>query len=738
MVTKSEQDQMRPQIQADLHHKGHVQMMSGNNNVALTQYGGVVNLYRNTSAPTVKSYPVPIRTRPRQYSQMIGRRDELRLALAGQPAVEFHAAAGVGKSTLLRHVANSQPTPRTNDGVIFISGFALSYKDILQELFDQFYSSNFKPTPRQTYAALSNKRALVIVDDLNIAREQVEQILDAARNCVFVFATNRETLSGMAHVHALHGLPFTESVQMVQQLLGRQLIADEMTAMQSIWNRVQGYPLELQRIVGSVRQGTATFATLAQRVHKEATTGITNAVMENLSKEEKRIVEALPALNGAPLHQDHIAQLTGNANIAPALNSLRSRGIVQSHSPFFSLTGTLTTQMRVDERATVWGDWFMRYFTYWAQQNRRSWQTIARDRHAIVATLQWGVSAEKWVDVIKLGRLVEQAFMLSGYWSLWRRIIRWIMQAARAGGQLEAEAWSLHQLGVNHILEENAARAAEPLQRAYELRRQLGDNVGARITHYHLGFIGAPPPPATWPPKVPGGGLPLTPWLPLLILVCLIGLLVLLVPSEAAPPPPPPPGRTPTATPSPTVTEDFTMSTLAPTFTVTPTPTRRPTPTSTPTNTPTITPSATPTPGLPDLTSSLVVGYSDFDYPYFETIYVELTVAVSNNGPTPAGPFEIAVLYEIESIIDEGFIQDTDGSPLFVDGLEPGATRSFDVSVELPGGETSFRVWAVVDYCSSYGSSRCAVVESNERNNESRRELVVTVIAPLPSPDPYP
>src|SRR5260370_2086588 len=142
--------------------------------------GAVVTVAAEPAPPPVRR-PSPAHELPRKFEGMLDRAAETqqaRSAVANGSAMEFHGAAGVGKSTLLRTLAyESAALP---DRIVFGSGRGQAASDILQMMFDAFYQfpENVKLTDKQLAGHLRAVRALVLLDDVNLGREDLEELLD--------------------------------------------------------------------------------------------------------------------------------------------------------------------------------------------------------------------------------------------------------------------------------------------------------------------------------------------------------------------------------------------------------------------------------------------------------------------------------------------------------------------------------------------------------------------------------
>jgi hypothetical protein len=189
-------------------------------------HGSVVNLAPAGHRSAPQARPTPVFLRPRSFAGLLDREAEIDSATAAlQTAtpVEFYGQPGLGKTTLLRHLAHHAPAPSFPDGIVYLSARQQPVADLLQSLFDAFYESDapFKPTDTQVRHALQSKKALILLDDVNLGRDEVVALLDAAPGCTFLLASPERRLWGEGRAVALHGLPLDDALALVEQELGR-------------------------------------------------------------------------------------------------------------------------------------------------------------------------------------------------------------------------------------------------------------------------------------------------------------------------------------------------------------------------------------------------------------------------------------------------------------------------------------------------------------------------------------
>ena len=158
--------------------------------------GNVVNVLPPGALPSVTERPRPVRVLPRRPVPVFDRTDETTVVeaelLAGRP-VEVHGPAGAGKSTWPRHLAHARPIVDACGGVAHVSARGYSRDDLLQALFEVFYSFDVpvKPGRVELRHRLQHVRAALLLDDVDLSDDEVRELEDAAPECGFVLSGTR-------------------------------------------------------------------------------------------------------------------------------------------------------------------------------------------------------------------------------------------------------------------------------------------------------------------------------------------------------------------------------------------------------------------------------------------------------------------------------------------------------------------------------------------------------------------
>jgi hypothetical protein len=540
----------------------------------ITPYGGVVNILPPEQAPRITARQIPVRWLPRVYSDLLGRDAEIQKSVAALEAsqtVELYGAAGVGKSVLLRYLAHHPPA---NSSRIFPDGIAYFHlflqepvEDLQQRLFDAFYESDrpFKPSAMRVRQDLQNRKALLILDNTSLSRQDIEKLWEVAPNCVFLFSSFERNLWGEGQPIQIGGVSQDAAILLMERELGRSLTSQERSAAEAICASLNGHPLEILQQISGVREGTEWLADVAGRLHKNPSPQArVKQLLDSLSKPQRLVLLALAALGGVALAAQQAAAIADVQEARTALNELQKKNLCSSTSekgvePHYSLSSNLLEPIQKQENLTPYLERAIPFFTRWVQQATP--QELQNQSAAVSHLLRWAVDQGRWNDVLLLGKPFESALAVSGKWELQAQVLRWYEQAGERLGNKTAIAWANHQLGTRAFSLGYTSAAQNLLTKALRLREELGDQRGADLTRQLLNFrIPGPssiPTPPT-PPPTPPIDNPLLSFLqkaaiPAFV-ASLAGVSTVAVISALNPLPAPVPGQSPSPTPVPVQT----------------------------------------------------------------------------------------------------------------------------------------------------------------------------------------
>lgn len=593
-------------VEADIAVAGDVsgQIIAGNYNVQIQNSNGVVV---NVSSPSGKPYyarrATPIDLRPRGFPSLLDRQAEfttIKTALQKSTPISIFGEEGIGKTSLVRQLAQVTGDESFPDGVVYLEAPEKGLEDLLQSLFDAFCESQpeFKPPETEIRIALSGLKALIFLDHSNLGRDEVLSLLNVLRSSVFVFSSIERSLWGEGQPVLLRGLPEQEAVMLFQQEVGRLLSEEEQSAVSQICILLQGHPLHILQAASLINERSKPISQLLeelQRDHPEKS--ILRVSLDGLTEDQKSMLTLLAAAGGMVMPLEHLVALSEDPNVKKTLQRLIALGLVQAHSPRYSLTGNLAASLTAVWDLSSAEDALTNYFIHWLE-GQPSQTLIAESVDAILYTVRRLNERERWEEIIRLGRALERGLILGKRWQAWADLLNLLLKAARALSNRKAEGWALHQLGSRAMCLGYADQARELLTQALNIRKAIKDKAGLEVTRHNLNVLLR----EYVPPRggKSGGNHGFLRGTGMFMSLAIAGIFVYLGLSLAGVKPNLPlpqiplwPSATliPSQTPRPTQT-----ATLTPTPTMTITPTITPTATQTPTVTPSLTPTITPSP----------------------------------------------------------------------------------------------------------------------------------------------
>ena len=597
-------------VEADIDIKGDVsgQVIAGNYNVQIRDSKGcVVNVAPPLDRPAYSMRSFPVNLRPSTFPSLLDRNEEsasIKVAIQASMPVSIFGEEGIGKTSFVRRLIHLSDLPSFPAGVVYLDASGRGLDDLLQSLFDAFYESlaEYKPRNTEIHLALQGLTALVFLDGLNVARDEIVSLLNAAPNCTFILSSVERSLWGEGQTLSLRGLPENDALTLFQRELGRSLNEEEQASAQKICVLLQGHPLRMLQAASLVHERSKPISELLEELqHDPPEKAVLQASLNTLSKDQENILALLAAASGTVMPLEHLVSLSQDPNVRKNLQGLIALGLVQAHSPRYSLTGNLASSLATLWDLSSWEDILLDYFVSWLE-SQPAQALIEESANALIYTVMRAGERQRWSEVIRLGRALERSLIIWKRWQTWLDILNLILKAARALGDRKVEAWAAHQLGSRAMCLGQAEQARELLTEALNIRKAIKDKAGLKVTQHNLNILlRAPVPPkggksGGHPGSIGGSTIMIS--LVMAAILSYVGV-ALAFPPESLPFPVPPIYLYPTAisthphTPVPTKTFTPTSTrtvTPTPTETPTPVPTRRPTITRTPTRTPSSTP----------------------------------------------------------------------------------------------------------------------------------------------------
>jgi hypothetical protein len=423
--------------------------------------------------------------------------DAVTHVLAGGSPADVHGPTGVGKTAMLHQLANHKFDTPFRDGIIFPLAIRRKpLEDLLLDLLDAFYEREPTYIPRSTdlQRHLQNRHALIILDDVELDRDELASLMRAAPDCVFLLASTKQRLWGQGRAVALRGLPSKDALALFERGLGRVLSMEERSlAMDLCTDDLKGYPQSLLEAASLMRDEESSLEDIAEQMRRHAgsaTEAVTERVLMALTEDQERVLAALASIGDASVGEQHVSALAEVEDFRGVLGALLGRFLVQAHSPRYSLAGSLNEILQEEWDLTSWKTRALEYFTDWTEEHRHAPQRILEEIDALLTILERAAQEGHWERALHLGRAVERALILSGRWGAWSQVLAWQLEAAQGLENLAAKAWALHQSGTRALCLDKAPAARAALTEALRLRESLGDDEGAAVTRHNLGLLG--------------------------------------------------------------------------------------------------------------------------------------------------------------------------------------------------------------------------------------------------------
>ena len=457
-------------------------------------HGGVVNVTMPQEQPRLR--PGPVLLRPRRFRNLLDRQTERSTAthvLGMAEPVEFYGRPGLGKTSLLRHLAHQLPLTTGPDGIVYLVAGRQPVTDLLQMLFDAFYetSTPLKATETQLRTALQNKQALIILDDVELSRDHVEHLFDAIPNSIFLLTSAERRLWGEGRAVALPGLPPEDALTLLQRELGQEISAEERPTALALCQTLEGHPLHILQVAALLRERHWSLAEVSRQIQAGE---LSKLLVATLSPQEEQVVKMLAALGNVPLPLEHMIDLTGLPQPERVLDGLEQRYLVQSHSPRYSLTGDLGSALSQSWDLSSTTTQLIDHFARWAEQHRATPERLQPNIDTLLHLLHRATDVQHWSAAFKLGQAIEGVLALEKRWGAWNQVLRVCLQAADVAGNRAAKAWAYHQLGTQALCLSDTAAAQKLLGRALRLREAMEDWPGAEVTRHNLQVLLGPPP----------------------------------------------------------------------------------------------------------------------------------------------------------------------------------------------------------------------------------------------------
>ncbi len=468
--------------------------------------GATVNIVKPEDRPAPR--PAPVVVPPKPFNGLLGRQKELATLLSASQAAEtvsLWASNGMGKTALVRNLINSIHETNSSKSIVYLDAQGLGRDDLLQKLFGIFFDcpDSYVPAPATVATDLQQVKSLVFVDNLGLSGDDVVSLINTAPACSFVLISTQRALLGEGEALPLHGLPDAAAIGLFEKEFGRPLDEAEKEVVTKISELLKGCPDEIIKTADRGRDAQKTPVQLlsdlrGSGVDEQSLAALATA---NLSEADRKVLAFLAAAGESAVPTAILKLALPDVDVALELERLKSLNLIQSHSPRYSLSGTLPAALAAAWDLTTWRDTLLEASTNWLSEQEAS-ETVEDALGMLLHALNDAAARKKWPEVIRLGRLLEGHVFSQKRWQAWADVLKLVLQAAQNTSDGVAEGWALHELGSRALAQGEFHAARSYLNEALKTREALHDRNGVNATRHNLDVLKA----ATTPSRGNGSG----------------------------------------------------------------------------------------------------------------------------------------------------------------------------------------------------------------------------------------
>lgn len=481
--------------------------------------GAIVNVAKQ-GGPDPAPCATPVIKLPSRGPTPVGRRevvDQAKSTLTDWNHCQLYGEPEIGKTSILKHFCHLFEDDQSvfTDGIVYVRRKKThNVDDVLQLIFDAFYRPSeppFRPNASQFTQFMQDKRALIVVDDADLDRDDIEDLLNAAPNCAFLLTAQQRNLWSGGEAIEIEGLPPDAAISVVEAGLKRELVDEEREAARELCDLLAGRPLRLLEEADKLRKGNQSVVDHVAAIRpasppdeqappsQQPPPAAPSRSPANLTGVERDIATVAASLNGELISSQHLLAvaklLKATEDAGPgqdeALATLQAAGHIFSGSGF-CVKHELLEEIKSDDpqAVTTCRQRILEYFTKWADEHRDDQEQLLADAEPMLEILNWAVQSKRWQAAMDLALILEHPLMLSKRWGSWKAVLETILQASQGLGDRRREAWALHQLGTLRFAraERRNYESADLLDRARVIREELDDPIGVAISGHNLGL----------------------------------------------------------------------------------------------------------------------------------------------------------------------------------------------------------------------------------------------------------
>jgi hypothetical protein len=478
-------------IRSKKHHAEKVKLIIGGkvqNSTIVIGDSNNLRIDRSNEKPKIRPLPSSmlsgVSTKPVDLLDREFEREFIGRTLSSGSSAEIYSSEGFGKTILLEYFSHHLSMP---NGKVHLIAKGKSLDEILLELFRSFYSCNLAGyTPSQTeYRIRFGKiRALILLDDITLTRNEVEALMGYLPACAILFTSIERIDLRMGEIVHLNGLPADAALSLFTKKIGRNLNEEEAFFARKICDALNRNPLYIVQVAGDIKHDEKPLEIIWRKYSPDSfIKTFYDRVLGATSMLGRHLLSLLTALGGSPLSEEHIAGMLAADDARTLITTMLERGYIKAHSPRYSISEELGSSVKQlwAHDVSVWKEKSISYFSEWTSRALSDEQIL--DSRAVI---ELAAHADRWKEVLQICRAIEPVFIVKQQWGVWLDLLNYLMRASQALGDRFIEAWVFHQLGSRALCLENFSEARDLLSRALEIRRAIGDDIGMAASQHNL------------------------------------------------------------------------------------------------------------------------------------------------------------------------------------------------------------------------------------------------------------
>ena len=456
--------------------------------VVLGPHGVVVSRTRHsTPASTLRRAASVL---PDPFTHLLGRVGEVSAVFDGlrtESVTEVWGECGIGKTSLLRHVAHTATTEFADWPIVYLSAAGQPIEDLLQEIHTCLYQSRnqVKLGAAAVRRELRRSQSILLLDDVALSTTDLADLLRSLQESRVVLTSAAPRCQACRSVE-LGGLDEPAAIELIRRAMEpRGLHDDELDALPRLCEILYGHPLRLLQAAALVRAGRRSMRDLVASLEPgDPAALLARECRSALTTEQRQLVAALALAAGAFLPTDLVEQMCTISDVVHKLRELRDRHVVDARKDRFGLPVCSLGESRELVRESLEKGLALRGLVQWLQHPSTSPDDILSLSHSLLTLIEVAAEYGEWHSVLDIVHVVEPVLVMSGRWEQWRYAAEAGLHAAEQLNDDVQRAYHFHELGSRALCLRFNDQATQLLEEAKALRPRFSR--ARRVTVHNL------------------------------------------------------------------------------------------------------------------------------------------------------------------------------------------------------------------------------------------------------------